>query len=515
MKNDTILRLILSQKGVKLNLENKSGYASLTWAIKCGSEAAVKLLLEQDDSIINPSQLTNHTQVPLHTSLWAKDSAMLRLLIQHEDINPNLRDSSGFTTLARAIESKHRAAVMLLLKNKDTDASIDATDSGSTHLGIAATQSDDRIFQMVLERQDTDVNAPNYGYPPLCLAAKANKASHVKLLLEHPNIEINKTSSSRDAPRATALWHAMERGHTQVARLLLTQEDIDATAHPKNDMALLQLATKNRDIDILHELLPQNTTNLNLTTCSEGNPLAQAVDLGQFHIVRLLLEQPDIDPNARFENFQSDSIMRLITNKKTGNYHLYDPCQGMETYGSVAHVWISAWSLASNTQCLEALLQHNKIDPNLKDDRFKRTPLYVAVLYEEQERVQLLLAHPRTNPNLRDIYGWTALHGAVYCRNSRIVGFLLAHAQIDPNRADEEGRTPLLIAVDRENETIARQLLKHPKTRPDFNPRFGKTASMLAQEKGYTGMIRAFEERAILDRKDKAFPSKKGGDSKC
>eukprot|EP00009_Paramoeba_aestuarina_P002059 CAMPEP_0201513896 /NCGR_PEP_ID=MMETSP0161_2-20130828/5863_1 /ASSEMBLY_ACC=CAM_ASM_000251 /TAXON_ID=180227 /ORGANISM="Neoparamoeba aestuarina, Strain SoJaBio B1-5/56/2" /LENGTH=594 /DNA_ID=CAMNT_0047910285 /DNA_START=146 /DNA_END=1930 /DNA_ORIENTATION=+ len=83
-------------------------------------------------------------------------------------------------------------------------------------------------------------------------------------------------------------------------------------------------------------------------------------------------------------------------------------------------------ALLSENEELSALLIRNGGDPNLILGR--RTPLYFAVRNNMELIVALLLADPRTQPQIPDGHGWTPLHWAARNGNTKTVGLLLEFA---------------------------------------------------------------------------------------
>ncbi|KAF9161703.1 hypothetical protein DFQ26_004223 [Actinomortierella ambigua] len=81
------------------------------------------------------------------------------------------------------------------------------------------------------------------------------------------------------------------------------------------------------------------------------------------------------------------------------------------------------------------------IDINVRDE-IGLTPLLHAVSKNNLEMVELLLQHPKIDVNVKDLEsGWTALHRALYHGYLRIALALLAHKDIDPTVEDKDKNT--------------------------------------------------------------------------
>ncbi|KAF9972683.1 hypothetical protein BGZ73_004172 [Actinomortierella ambigua] len=81
------------------------------------------------------------------------------------------------------------------------------------------------------------------------------------------------------------------------------------------------------------------------------------------------------------------------------------------------------------------------IDVNVRDE-LGLTPLLHAVTNNNLQMVKLLLEHPKIDVNLKDLEsGWTPLHRALYQGHLRIALALLAHKDIDVAVEDKDGYT--------------------------------------------------------------------------
>ena len=104
----------------KVELEDESGRASLSWAAQGGQEAVVLLLIERGGVDINAKEKCGKT--PL---MWAAEyghMAVVRLLVERNDVDISVKDKDGQTPLSVAgsaswVSESSRKATVQLLKN--------------------------------------------------------------------------------------------------------------------------------------------------------------------------------------------------------------------------------------------------------------------------------------------------------------------------------------------------------------------------------------------------------------
>ncbi len=122
--------------------------------------------------------------------------------------------------------------------------------------------------------------------------------------------------------------------------------------------------------------------------------------------------------------------------------------------------------------CLEILLQQF---PDLEDDNY----LEKAFLLEDFVSFELLLK-AGANPNIKDDFGNSLLHNAVYLKKHLFVNALLRH-HADVNALDKFGETPLMIAIKQKDALSIRALADK---KPDLTIKntAGENAISLIQE---------------------------------
>ena len=100
-------------------------------------------------------------------------------------------------------------------------------------------------------------------------------------------------------------------------------------------------------------------------------------------------------------------------------------------------------------------------DVNDKDN-FDHTALMLAIWKKHNSIVKLLLDQPAVHLNVKNIFGWSALHYAAWHNNAEGARMLLLHKDFNSaNVTDNGGLTALMYAVINRNEEVLRELVSH------------------------------------------------------
>jgi len=197
-----------------------------------------------------PNMLVNGT-TPL--VVWATQKAHYALLekllsLDELDVNaaPTDQATNGPTALAEAVIKKDFYMIKLLLGVKSTDRNLSFMwfdKDGLTHIDTPlsyATQAGDTfvVKTLINPAQQIEINKPQEQAPdtlertPLFLAVINRDVETAKLLLNHPKIEVNTTSSPyrKDATSpwiATPLSLAAFTGDVEMIKALQTNQQLD------------------------------------------------------------------------------------------------------------------------------------------------------------------------------------------------------------------------------------------------------------------------------------------------
>ncbi|CAI7669705.1 unnamed protein product [Penicillium bialowiezense] len=117
-------------------------------------------------------------------------------------------------------------------------------------------------------------------------------------------------------------------------------------------------------------------------------------------------------------------------------------------------------SFHNSIAVLKILLLDDNVTPNFRDRKWIRPPLSWAVKEGHAEVVQALLNDDRTDVNLQDKAGDTALMIAINSR-PRMIELLLCSGRADPRVANRQGWTPLSRAARNIDADVGLLLARH------------------------------------------------------
>ncbi|WP_341808229.1 ankyrin repeat domain-containing protein [Wolbachia endosymbiont (group E) of Neria commutata] len=142
---ENIVKLLI-EKGADVNAKNKYGEAILHFAVVEGNLEIVKLLLEHGANI---NYQGSYNDTVLHEAIKNRHRDITEYLINVEDINLNLQNKEGKTTLHLAVLYGYSEIVRLLVEKK---SSLDIQDKfGQAALHIAINRGHSEVAQLIIE----------------------------------------------------------------------------------------------------------------------------------------------------------------------------------------------------------------------------------------------------------------------------------------------------------------------------------------------------------------------------
>ncbi len=202
--------------------------------------------------------------------------------------------------------------------------------------------------------------------------------------------------------------------------------------HPTTGMTAIQVACMQFSIRCLARLLKSDFTNVNEETAKAASPLVMTTSFGtkfpqRLEIVRRLLAHFTCDVNG---------------NKPTNRFGKTFPTREKQSPLSNAVV-------LNDYEVCNLLMAHSNIDPNYSG--VSMPPLCLAMVQAKTDLriLDLLLRHPKTDVNKEvESSGWTALHFASSGGNIKALKMIIHHPSVNFTMLTRAGETCLGVAMN-------------------------------------------------------------------
>ena len=385
--------------GLNADAEDFCQRTPLWWAALQGHQAVVKLLLSQGHVNVNSRGV-------LYSNLLPFSPVILPLI---------------YTPLAIAVRGGHDKIVELLVEREDVDVNLIVGEADAPW--IFPISKEFSIFRDLLKRKVIDVNTKNYdGKVSPRHAAGNGDVDIVKLLL---NMEAIIQGNLRNDNGFSPLNLASKWSQERVVKALLSRADIEIDSRDVNERTPLMNAAGNGHQAVVELLLSHPNIEVNLTDSNGKNALNFAIKREAILNVELLKSRSNLDVNLRDSDGRTALHLAL-------------------TRGSI--------------KIVELLLSRSDTDVNQKD-RFGRNAFQLAPKRGSIKMLKLLMSRSDIDLNARDNTGSTLLFESAKHGRFGMVELLLERTDVDVNSKDKQSRTPLLIAAQRGQLNTVRKLL--------------------------------------------------------
>lgn len=263
----------------------------------------------------------------------------------------------------------------------------------------------------------------------LCWAAQHGKTRLVEQLVRQYRCNVNTVNTVHDGN--TPLIYAALNGSAAIVDVLLSSQQISVNTRNRNGECALWCAALGGHEDVVGILLPQDGIQVNASDLERGvTPLGMAVKRGHAGVVRSLLAVEQINVNSKDRRGRTPVFHALFHAIKKPDLDI-----------------------------LMMILGKDGVDLSHQDGR-GFTPLIYAVRCRKKGLVQILLSHPTSSTEPRDLEDRTALWHAVQKRDVRIIKLLLDKGA-DIAAQDLDGETPLHESITTGRASFAKLLLRY------------------------------------------------------
>jgi ankyrin repeat protein len=284
-----------------------------------------------------------------------------------------------------------------------------------TPLHLASANGHEKMVQLLLnENAEIDPVTSN-GSTPLHCAADFGHEATVHMLL-HAKADVNISNDSG----LTALHYAASRGHEKMVQLLLNENaEIDPVT--SNGSTPLHCAADFRHEAIVRTLL-HTKANVNVVNNSRWTALHYAASRGHVSTVELLLSHAFEVPTM---TISSSTALHLAAQR----HHVVDaPLEHVEWVNPLNRVIEEGYSNLS-----------------------------ISIDFRNESGEPLLNA--KSLAEMRDSWGWTALHFTAWQGHSEVVDNMVSVKDLDVDIQDNDGRTALSRASEKGHLAIVNRLL--------------------------------------------------------
>lgn len=426
----------------------------------------------------------------LNMALTKGDLESVKLLLSNQSINPNIKtivkkenETNENVALNIAIEKEYWDIARILLSIKEIDVNLKSTINRQvkTALSIAIEKNNMQFVKELISNSKINVNQPikcsTY------ITSKHEKCYYHNLdeyddymgyddSDDYENYNYNNQGPKKVDQEKNILYIAIENNDIDLVKLLLARQDInvniltnqkiDMIFGEKNRETPLFLAVKIKNMEIIHMLLahPKIDINKKSIICGsycdrygrinaiggitkEKSPLYLAIEEGYIEIVKLLLNDKNININDKF------SYKEKVEEEKT-----------------LLHLAIENM----NIEIISLLLNQKDIDINakkiysIKSDfdhvaASQKTPLFMAAEIGSAKIVKLLLDRKDILINQKSIFTRKGTTKFV----TYVVNYESDEDDFPVEKEDFlEEKTVLQVAIEKRNVEIVNILLSQP-----------------------------------------------------
>lgn len=434
-RGDSESSLFLLDHGADINNMTKDNKTPLQLAIQCHLQPVVNALCQKGADLNTCDEKNN---CPLWVALKGGQQDIASTLVRYCcDTDAWNRGPNGCTQslLHRAIQEGDEPSACFLIRSRcdihsprrpgpDGEGGVEAWD-GMTPLHLACEAGLDNVVQSLFEHKVSVNSKDSESRTPIHIAITCKHPMVIRLLLSHPELNMNVKDRSGQTPFAVAL---RTRDH-EAAGAILSREPGAAEQFDSKGRNFLHSAVHNVDVETVLFLIGVSAdVNSRIQDSSHRTALHLAVNAGSEIIVRHLLLA-----GSRFNEVDKHHQTAL---------HL---------------------AAANNSASILSILLENGAEPDAADDKGNNA-LHIAVQCGHVEAVRVLLTESSINAEAYNARGQNPLHIlAQYAKEHAVAIFNLFRQSMPDyplNALDAEENTALFLAYTNGAAKLCRELLR-------------------------------------------------------
>jgi ankyrin repeat protein len=284
------------------------GGPPISWACIGGHLEIVKLLLnEASSSQVNV--LDGDGRSPLSLAVGSSNLEITKLLIAREDVDVNITDRTGSSSLLWAIGSKSERTELMALKCLISEPRVNIAQRdryGRTVLSWAAEMGALDAVNILIHSSRRDVQSllddpgdTDRGWSPLSWAAYSGHLDVVKALCMTGRIDVQLASVDKRGQNAVSL--AADRNHGEIIKVLAQfyPQGVDCPEESGRTPLSCAMWGSSSNVETVRILLQTGLVDVNRKSVGGRTPLSYAAAVGRQDLVRILVEEGGADLDIR------------------------------------------------------------------------------------------------------------------------------------------------------------------------------------------------------------------------
>ncbi|KAI4677811.1 hypothetical protein J4E81_010837 [Alternaria sp. BMP 2799] len=295
---------------------------------------------------------------------------------------------------------------------------------------------------------------------PIHIAAMLGRTKVMECLIACDRIDI----SLRDGYSTQALHIAASNGHTATVKQLISHPDVDVNCQDAGGATPLHCAASNGHYMVVAQLIRHPGINFNCQDKNATTPLQYAAAYGHLAIASLLLKHSESMEDGRFISYDVPPISLSFSKEDLLHTLLQHPDFGgpNKILPGRHRTMLNVAATKGDSEMIELLLAYPDIDLNVRNQH-GQNPLMTAARRGKLEAVRRLLQHKDIDANQTGEFypRWTALKFAKRHGHNEIVDLLVSHGAIDYD-AEAPSTAPTTAHIDdSQNTTLQPNHEKH------------------------------------------------------
>ncbi|MDF1796739.1 MAG: ankyrin repeat domain-containing protein [Coxiellaceae bacterium] len=299
-----VVEYLLGQPEIQPNIARAGGVTPLLAAGAKGHNDIIYALICHP--IVDVNVKTDSDNFVLHDAVELKHYEILEMLLRNDRIDQNML-SNGVTVLHYAVSKNDITAIKIILNHSNVDRNI-KDGRGDTPFNTAIDQSNNAVIELLLNDNQVDVNTQDRSHhTPLFAVLLNDNLGAFEMLLNHDRVELHVDGHYRNSVIHFITEFSGYPNYNSIYKTLLSSPRFNQQLRTYGCWQTLKVAVNNHFYGLINILLKNTNIDVN-RVYMDSTLLSSAVCSNDYETVRLLLADPRIDVNVPIHTFSGYTV---------------------------------------------------------------------------------------------------------------------------------------------------------------------------------------------------------------